>query len=154
MNNPPTINRAPGVNPYTECVNASIGELFDPPFVETAIDRVYRDIISPSVQIVPSSTEINFNVLPSEDYTSLRDTLIFIKLKLTTLAGGPLPVFSANVSVGLENFVTTSLFSNIRHECCGELASGELKRVRRINDGQTDQQTDRQTDRQTHQPTQ
>ena len=124
MQSPGTLTRAPGVSPYQECVNAALGDLFEPPFVETSIDRIYRDVLSPSVQIVPSSTEIHFNSLPLEDYTSLRDTLIYVKLKLTLANGGPLPVFSAALNVGLEQFVTTSLFSNIRHESCGELASG------------------------------
>ena len=127
MQNPGYLDRASGVDPYTECINQAVGQLFDPPYVETSIDRVYRDVLSPSVQIVPSSTEIYFHSNPCEDYTSLKDTLILVRLKVQTAAGGVLPAFTNELSVGLENFVTTSLFSNIQHKCCNELASGDKK---------------------------
>ena len=127
MESPGYLNRASGQDPYAECINQAIGQLFDPPFIETSIDRVYRDVLSPSVPIVPSSTEIFFHSNPSEDYTSLKDTLIVVRLKLQTAAGGELPVFTETLSVGLENFPTISLFSNIQHKCCNELASGDGK---------------------------
>ena len=125
MESPGTLNRSSGVNPFQECVNQAIGELFEPPFVETAIDRCYRDFISPSVQIVPSSTEIFFNANPCEDYTSLKDTLILVRLKIQNADGSDLPAFTDQISVGLEQFVTTSLFKNIQHNCCNENASGK-----------------------------
>ena len=133
MQDPGYLNRASGENPYQECINQAVGELFSAPFVEKSVDRVYRTVLSPSVQIVPSSTEIYFHSNPCEDYTSLKDTLIKVRLRLQTEAGGLLPDFTETLSVGLENYVTTTLFSNIQHKCCNELASGDKNKITQLS---------------------
>ena len=71
MEAPGNFDRAAGINPYQRCVSSAIGELFDAPFTETAIEGIYRDVYTPTVQLVSSSTEAIFDTPISENFTCL-----------------------------------------------------------------------------------
>ena len=58
-----------GINPYQECISAALGSLFEQPLVENSVLNVYRDHFSPTVSIVPSSTQIQFDISSSENFT-------------------------------------------------------------------------------------
>ena len=120
MQAPGHFDRPAGVNPYQRCINSAVGELFDAPFIETSVNLLYRDEYTPTVQLVPSSTEAIFNTPISEDYTCLDRTFIEVKLKLTTENGGELPDFTETESVGLEQFPLSSIFSHVEHRINGE----------------------------------
>ena len=100
MEAPGNLTRAAGINPYQRCLKASLADLFQPPFVDEAVDQVYRESFSPSVALVPSSTEAYFDIPASEDFTDLSRAVLQVKLKLVTETGGALPVFTATESVG------------------------------------------------------
>ena len=145
MECPGNLLRAAGISPYQRCLKASLADLFQSPYVDESVDSCYTDVFSPSVALVPTSTEAFFDIPPSENFTDLSRMVLTVRLKLVTETGEDLPDFTATESVGivdeafhasastdpnaftlslfyfllgLDQYPLSTLFSNIEHRLC------------------------------------
>ena len=108
-----------------ECVSGSL-DLFSTPFQETIIDNCYFTEIDPSTPLADSGNSIKFSIPSSQDFVDLAQSVVVLKVKITTSAGNDLPPFTwtdaqggppavpaAGTSVGFIQLPLTSLFSSV-----------------------------------------
>ena len=110
MESPAYLRRADGINPYEEVITNCL-DYYTSPNMDVSIQNHYITNVAPNHPIVESSSEISFSLGSSTDYTNLNRTNIYVELHLVDEDGNPIPQFTAEESVGLENFVASSIFS-------------------------------------------
>lgn len=115
------LTKAAGVE-QLECVSESL-DLFSRPYLETSLDRSYTVEVNPLNSIASTSTSITFLCQPSEDFTCLSESLVEIKLKLTTNANGTLPAQTATASYATINLPAPCVFSALNFKIQGQLIS-------------------------------
>ena len=111
MDNVNKLIRAPGVKTL-ECASEAL-DLFSSPYVERTLDRSYVTEVNPQNALSSSSSSIRFVIAPSDDFTDISETLVEVKVKITTVDGKKVGAIAAANSYGLINLPLATLFQNL-----------------------------------------
>ncbi len=115
------LKRAAGTE-QLECASESL-DLYSRPFMETSLDRCYTVEVNPLNSLASTSTSVTFVCQPSDDFTNLSESLVEVKMKLQTAAGGNLVAQDAALSYATVNLPAACVFSALNFKIQGQLIS-------------------------------
>lgn len=90
MEAPGYLGRATGVGPYEQVLASSL-DLFSVPNMDVSAENTYVAEYSPTVAITKTTTDVQFQLGTSTDFSDLSRSNILIEMHLETAAGDPLP---------------------------------------------------------------